>query len=150
MLRILRIFTALLGVLAFASSTIVPLPQVQAIGSQRLFLNLTTDEMVKAAMGLSMANNVLDRGGQVTVFCNVRAVRLVSKAIPQNIHALSNETLQQKILSIIAKGGEVRVCQMCMKQFGVKTTDLIPGVLLSNPDFSSDAVTDPDTNVVVY
>ena len=40
------------------------------------------------------------------------------------------------LAEVMGKGGAVLVCPMCMKHYGVKESDLLPGLKVGNPDLT--------------
>lgn len=54
-----------------------------AVNGQKLFVNLTSDEMNRAAMAIGFSSKVLqEKKIPVTIFLNVEGVRLADKSNP--------------------------------------------------------------------
>lgn len=100
-----------------------------------LFINMTADDGHRALMAISFGRNQLERGHGLTVFLNDRGVAVASKA-----NAARYPEQQKVLAAIVAKGGTVFVCPMCMKQYGVKEADLLPGLKVSNPALTGAAL----------
>jgi len=117
----------------------------------RLFINLTSDEMNRAAMAIGFGHKVLTkRKIPVTIFLNVAGVRLADKNIPQHSH-VSGKTPQQMLSGFMKDGGTVIVCPMCMKNVGGMTSnDLIDGVKVGGPDVTWPVLFADDTTVLSY
>lgn len=116
----------------------------------KLFVNLTTDDTWRAGMALKFSETALKKGHAVTVFLNVEAVRLASTKLPQHTNAMTGSTPREMLGAIIAQGGQVIVCPMCMKQAGVADQDLIKGAMVGKPDVTLPALFGDDTRVMSY
>ncbi len=110
-----------------------------------LFVNLTTDDAHRANMGISFGKNQLERGHPLTIFLNDKGVLIGSKA---NTAKFADH---QKVLSdLISKGATVLICPMCMKHYGVKESDLIPGLKIGNPELTGAAVFKDNTKTLTW
>lgn len=140
--------TSLLMSLLFAVlSTGVALAE----GSQKLFVNLSSDELNRAAMAISFSSKILtEKKIPVTIFLNVDGVRIADKGIPENRH-VSGKSLKEMLAAFIAAGGRVIVCPMCMANVGgMNKDDLIPGVEVGGPEVTWPALFAEDTVVLSY
>ena len=102
------------------------------IAPSELIINLTSDattEPESALMGLTFAEKALENGLTVTVFMNVRGVKLASTAAADI--SINDTNLHGIITRIIEKGGNVVACPMCMKVQGIAETDLMEGIKVS-------------------
>lgn len=116
-----------------------------------LFVSLTRDDLDRAAMAINFATKVRNETGKpATIFLNVEGVRLVDKAIPQNVH-VSGKTVHEMLQAFMDAGGVVLVCPMCMKNVGgLDQSDLIDGVIIGSPDYTWSAMFAEDVTVVNY
>jgi predicted peroxiredoxin len=116
-----------------------------------LFINLTSDEMNRAAMAIGFGHKILTKKKiPVTIFLNVEGVRLADRNIPQHTH-VSGKTNQQMLSEFMKDGGTVIVCPMCLKNVGGMTSDdLIEGVKVGGPDVTWPALFADDTTVLSY
>lgn len=123
-----------LGALVF-HPTIVATAQTEE--PERLFVNLTDDDINTSAMAINFATRVLnERGIAVTIFLNVEAVRLVDTNIPESTHP-NGMTPRQMLTAFMEAGGEVIVCPMCMANVGGMTeADLLEGVQVGSSDLT--------------
>lgn len=119
-------------------------------GAKTIFYNLTTDEAWNAGMALGQANKALESGYKVIVFLNVRGVLLASKSFKTDSLAASGMSLQDMLKGVMAKGGHVIICPMCMKKAGLDLEGLIEGVVVGGPDVTMKAMTADDTAVISY
>lgn len=125
-----------------------------AIGGETkksLFVNLTSNEMNRAAMAINFSTRIrTQKKIPVTIFLNVDGVRLVNRNIPGSTH-VSGKTLQQMLASFMASGGKVLACPMCMKNVGgMKKTDLMEGVVVGGSDVTWPALFADNTTVLNY
>ncbi len=101
-----------------------------------LIINLTSDvyeEPESSLMALHFAEKALENNISVTVFMNVRGVKLASNKSSEV--DFNGENLQEIITRIVDKGGKVVACPMCMKVQGVEESELINGIQVSTPNF---------------
>lgn len=110
-----------------------------------LFVNLTTDDAHRASMGISFGKNQMERGHPLTIFLNDKGVQLGSKA-----NATRFAEHQKLLADVLAKGGTVLICPMCMKHYGVKESDLLPGVKVGNPEATGAAVFKDNTKSLTW
>jgi peroxiredoxin family protein len=57
---------------------------------------------------------------------------------------------QQTIAALLEKGAVVYSCPMCMQHYGVNEADLLPGILVSNPDAIGKALFQPNTKTLTW
>jgi predicted peroxiredoxin len=130
---------------------VVAFQEAIASSDESLFVNLSTDELDRAAMAVNFSHKIL-KGKEipVTIFLNVEGVRLVDKNIPQNIH-VSGESVQDKLVSFMADGGTVLICPFCMNNVGGMTQEgVIDGVMLGGPDMTWTALFAEGARVLSY
>ena len=127
------------------------LPVAADEDEQRLFVNLTSDELDRAAMAIGFGTKVLqEKKIPVTIFLNVDGVRLADKNIPQNKYVTGN-TPQQMLQKFMESGGRVIICPMCMKNVGgMGKDDLIEGVEMGGPQVTWPALFDEYVTVLSY
>ena len=95
----------------------------------KLFVNLISDDLDRAAMAVSISNKVLStKKIPVTIFLSAQGVRWADKNIPQNKYA-NGKTVPEMLREFMKSGGQVILCKMCMKNVGgMKQEDVIDGV----------------------
>lgn len=94
-----------------------------------LFVNMTTDDPHRAKMALSFSLNQQKRGHPVAIFFNDKGVLVASVK-----HSETFAEAQKMASEIISAGGQILVCPMCMKHFGVEDSELIVGAEIGNPE----------------
>lgn len=135
----------LAAALAVALFTSVSVPSALAGEKDPLFINLTSDDGHRVRMALMFGGHQLARGHALSVFLNDRAVLAASKA-----HADKFGEQQKMIADLLAKGATILVCPMCMQNFGVKEADLIPGLLVGNPERTGAALFKDETKTLTW
>ncbi len=110
-----------------------------------LFVNLTTDDAHRADMGISFGKNQLERGHPLTIFLNDKGVFIGSK---ENATKFANH--QKMLGELVSKGAVVLVCPMCMKHYGVKEADLLPGLKIGNPELTGGALFKDNTKTLTW
>ncbi|WP_298432908.1 DsrE family protein [Ottowia sp.] len=133
----------LLGAALLAATALVtagcgamnPAATASAEASAPLFVNLVTDDAHRADMALTFSMNQFKLGHPLTVFLNDRAVAIASTA---NSNQFAKH--QKMLTELAGKGATVLVCPMCMKHFGVKPTDLLPGLKVGSPEVTGAAL----------
>jgi len=139
----MKLLSRLLLVFAFITgSGIAP---AFAGSTDPLFVNLTTDESHRANMGISFGMNQLERGHPLTIFLNDKGVLIGSKA---NASKFSEH--QKMLDKLMSKGGIVLVCPMCMKHYGIKESDLLPGLKVGNPELTGGALFKDNTKTLTW
>jgi len=143
-----RVFFATVLLLSFFAMPSIAPAQSE---NDKLFVNLTSDDIDRAAMAINFSTRVrVERKIPVTLFLNVEGVRIADKKIPEHQHA-TGKSLKSMLINFIAEGGRVLVCPMCMKNVGgLSKADLIDGVQLGGSDVTWPALFDKNTTVLSY
>jgi predicted peroxiredoxin len=118
---------------------------------QSLFVNLTSDEINRAAMAINLSTRILQQKKiPVTIFLNVEGVRLVDKDGIEHKHA-TGKSLREMLTEFMAAGGRVLACPMCMKNVGgLEKEDLLTGVEVGGSDTTWPALFDEGVTVLSY
>ena len=118
---------------------------VLADGPDPLFVNMTSDDAHRASMAIGFSKAQQGRGHPVTVFLNDKGVLVGSKA-----NAGKYAEQQKNLSDIMGNGGVVIMCPMCMQHYGVKQTDLLPGIQVGNPELTGNALFKDDTKTLSW
>ncbi len=113
--------------------------------SDPLFVNLTTDDTHRANMGISFGKNQLEHGHPLTIFLNDKGVFIGSK---ENATKFADH--QKALGELMSKGAVVLICPMCMKHYGVKEADLLPGLKVGNPELTGGALFKDNTKTLTW
>ncbi|WP_319584870.1 hypothetical protein [uncultured Pseudodesulfovibrio sp.] len=118
--------------------------------SRKVFTNVSTDDVNKAAMAIKFTHGIMKSSGMpATLFFNVYAVRLVNRNVPSPMYP-NGQSLLQMLEAFQKDGGIVLACPMCMKNVGGMTTaDLYPGVSAVEGG-GVKAASQPDTMILSY
>jgi sulfur relay (sulfurtransferase) complex TusBCD TusD component (DsrE family) len=135
----------LLAALLVSGLSAAPSGTAVAGSNDPLFINLTSDDGHRVNMALTFGGNQHARGHKLTVFLNDRAVLAASKA---NSDTFADQ--QKKIAELLATGATVLVCPMCMKHYGVKETDLLPGLKVASPELTGAALFADDAKTLTW
>jgi len=98
-------------------------------GDKKLFVNLISDDLDRAAMAVSFSKKILSTGDiPVTIFLSAQGVRWADKNIPQNRY-VNGKTVPEMLQEFMKSGGQVILCKMCMVNVaGIKQSDVIDGI----------------------
>ena len=110
-----------------------------------LYVNLTTNESHRANMAITFSKNQFERGHPLTIFLNDKGVYLGSKA-----NATTFPEHQKMLTELTNKGAVVLICPMCMKQYGIKEADLLPGVKIGSPELTGNALFKDNTKTLTW
>ena len=96
-------------------------------------------------MALTFGKNQMERGHPLTIFINDRGVEVASKS-----HAAKFADDQKVLGELTEKGAVVLICSMCMKHYGVKEADLLPGIKVGSPEVTGDALFKENTKTLTW
>jgi intracellular sulfur oxidation DsrE/DsrF family protein len=54
------------------------------------------------------------------------------------------------LADLMGKGAVVMICPMCMKQYGVNESDLLPGLKVGNPELTGAALFKDNTKTLTW
>ncbi|MBT3314140.1 MAG: hypothetical protein HN390_05960 [Anaerolineae bacterium] len=128
-----------------------PTPRTPEELKDGLFINMTTDDIDRAAMAVGFATKIRKQTGRpVTIFFNTQGVRLVDVDIPQSTHKSGN-TIHEMIQMFMDEGGVALVCPVCMVNVGgMETEDILPGVIIGTPEFTWGALFAENVTTLSY
>lgn len=132
------------GLLA-AALLCAPMAAAMAGANDPLFINLISDDGHRINMALGFGGAQHANGHKLTVFMNDRAVLAASKV---NQKKFSGQ--HAKIQELLDKGATILVCPGCMKHYGVKETDLLPGLKIGMPDVTGAALFQDNTKTLTW
>lgn len=119
-LRFLAVFALVFG---------ISLPAAAQEGPT-MVVSLNSAEVFSSQAAFEFARQIQQNGGAVVVYLNVDAVRLASARTPQAAGAVTGKSSHQLIAEIVAGGGRVFVCTVCVQQAGLSMRDRVEGVEL--------------------
>lgn len=110
-----------------------------------LFVNLTSDDPHRANMAITFGGNQHERGHPLTIFLNDKGVLIGSKA-----NSAKFADHQMALAELMSKGAAVIICPMCMKHYGVKESDLLPGLKVGKPELTGGALFKDNTKTLTW
>ena len=110
-----------------------------------LFVNLTSDDSHRANMAITFGGNQHERGHPLTIFLNDKGVLIGAKA-----NSVKFADHQKALTDLMSKGATVLVCAMCMKHYGVKESDLLPGLKVGKPELTGGALFKDNTKTLTW
>ncbi len=133
--------------LLIVSALIFGFSSVPAIAGDTdpLFVNMTTDDSHRATMAIKFGKSQLDRGHPLTIFLNDAGVLVGSKS-----NASRYNEQQKTLKEAMSKGAVVIACPMCMKHYGVKKANLLPGIQVGNPELTGTALFKGNTKTLSW
>jgi len=117
-------------------------------GDEKLFVNLTSDEMNRATMAIAYSTMVLTQKDiPVTIFLSVEGVRIVDMTLPKHRNAYG-KSLNEMMSEFMDAGGRVLLCGMCARNVGgIDEDDVLKGVQYGD---GMSALFEDDTSVLTY
>jgi predicted peroxiredoxin len=115
-----------------------------------IFYNVTTDEAWASGMALGQATMAKKEGYDIVVFLNVRGVYLADKGRAHDSFSGTGQDAPEMLANLVASGGRVIICPMCMKKAGLAEADLVDGVEIGGPSVTFPVMTADDTVVLSY
>ena len=110
-----------------------------------LFVNLTSDDSHRANMAITFGAKQSERGHPLTIFLNDKAVLIGSTT---NTGKFAEH--QKALADLMGKGATILICPMCMKHYGVKEADLLPGLKIGNPELTGGALFKDNTKTLTW
>lgn len=110
---------------------------------QKYFFMLTKGptDPARAFMAFGMAKMLAEQGHDVTLFCNLDAVRLLDKRQPLNLkYGVRENTVEDVYNGLIKAGGKFIACPNCSKVAGITAADLRKGAVMGNGKMVSKAI----------
>jgi predicted peroxiredoxin len=117
-----------------------------ANGSEtKLVYHLSSDEPWRATIALLDSQTMLNSGYNVTLMLSIEGVQLGVK----HPHLyLGLNPLTNNVTNFMDKGGNVIICEVCLKIAGYNNSDIIDGAILGTPAIMSDLLN--KTTVIDY
>jgi predicted peroxiredoxin len=111
----------------------------------KLVYHLSSDEPWRATIALLDSKTMLKMGYHVTLMLSIEGVQLGMKS-PH--HYLGLQPLTKNVSDFISNGGNVIVCEICLKIAGYNNTDIIEGSIIGSPKIMANLLN--QTTVVDY
>ena len=114
-------------------------------GKTKLVYHLSSDEPWRATIALLDSQTMLNRGYNVTLMLSIEGVQLGVKHPHQY---LGLNPLTNNVTNFMSNGGNVIICEVCLKIAGYDNSDIIDGAVVGTPTIMSELLN--KTTVVDY
>ena len=99
-----------------------------------LVYHLSSDEPWRATVAISDATTLLKLGHNVTLLLSVEGVQI---GVMHPHHYLGLNSLTGNVTNFIADGGNVIICEVCLRIAGYNNSDIIDGAIIGKPEIIS-------------
>jgi len=111
----------------------------------KIVYHLSSDEPWRATIALLDSQTMLNAGYNVTLMLSIEGVQL---GVKQPHHYLGLNLLTNNVTSFMNNGGNVIICEVCLKIAGYDNSDIIDGAIIGTPTIMSNLLN--KTTVVDY
>ena len=112
------------------SSSLFPFAQAREAGNPLVY-HLSSDEPWRATVAISDATTMLRLGHNVTLLLSIEGVQIGVKH-PHTYLGL--DMLTRNVTNFMAKGGNVIICEVCLRIAGYNNSDIIDKAVIGNPE----------------
>ncbi len=141
----MKILKALLFALALTFGAATSAVPVSAGEADPLLIKVVNDDAHRIHGALMFAETMAKDGHPVTVWITDRAVRIGSKERAGNLG-----DLQHTLNDLLKAKARIVLCPMCMAEYGVKESDLIPGMTIGDPALISQIIFKDNAKVITW
>jgi predicted peroxiredoxin len=127
------------------SNLIVPSIFAQDFNKTKLVYHLSSDEPWRSTIAILDSQTMLKMGYNVTLMLSIEGVQIGVKS-PH--HYLGLEPLTKNVSDFINNGGNVVICEVCLKIAGYDNSDIIEGSIIGSPALMANLLN--KTTVVDY
>jgi predicted peroxiredoxin len=99
-----------------------------------LVYHLSSDEPWRATVAISDATTLLKLGHNVTLLLSIEGVQI---GVMHPHHYLGLNSLTGNVTNFIADGGNVIICEVCLRIAGYNNSDIIDGAIIGKPEIIS-------------
>ena len=99
-----------------------------------LVYHLSSDEPWRATVAFSDATTLLKLGHNVTLLLSIEGVQI---GVMHPHHYLGLNSLTGNVTNFIADGGNVIICEVCLRIAGYNNSDIIDGAIIGKPEIIS-------------
>lgn len=146
----MKVITRILLSLVVALMLCIGTVPAKAGTPKRVMINVTTDDVNRAAMAISFAHAMMKNEGlEGTLFFSVTGVHLVDKDKPSPIYP-TGSSIADMLNAFMKDGGMVIACPMCMKNVGGMTNASLMDGVKAQKGMGVKAAVAPDTLVMTY
>lgn len=117
----------------------------QDVNKTKIVYHLSSDEPWRSTIAILDSQTMLKMGFNVTLMLSIEGVQLGVKS-PH--HYLGLEPLTKNVSDFINNGGNVVICEVCLKIAGYNNSDIISGSMIGSPTLMANLLN--KTTVVDY
>ena len=117
----------------------------QDVDKTKIVYHLSSDEPWRSTIAILDSQTMLKMGFNVTLMLSIEGVQLGVKS-PH--HYLGLEPLTKNVSDFINDGGNVVICEVCLKIAGYNNSDIIDGSMIGSPTLMANLLN--KTTVVDY
>ena len=117
----------------------------QDVNKTKIVYHLSSDEPWRSTIAILDSQTMLKMGFNVTLMLSIEGVQLGVKS-PH--HYLGLEPLTKNVSDFINDGGNVVICEVCLKIAGYNNSDIIDGSMIGSPTLMANLLN--KTTVVDY
>ncbi|MGN6708460.1 MAG: hypothetical protein ACTHKF_03850 [Candidatus Nitrosocosmicus sp.] len=107
--------------------------------------HLSSDDPWRATVALSDSQTMLDKGFNVTLMLSIEGVQL---GVKHPHHFLGLDLLTNNVTNFINNGGNLIICEVCLKIAGYNNSDIIDKAIIGTPQIMANLLN--KTTVVDY
>ena len=112
------------------SSSLLQYAQAKEVGNPLVY-HLSSDEPWRATVAISDATTMLKLGHNVTLLLSIEGVQIGVK----HPHAyLGLDMLTRNVTNFMANGGNVIICEVCLRIAGYSNSDIIDKAVIGKPE----------------
>ncbi|MBD0360314.1 MAG: DsrE family protein [Nitrososphaeraceae archaeon] len=108
------------------------------LNANPLVYHLSSSDPWRASIAISDATTMKNLGHNVTLLLSIEGVQV---GVQNPHHHLGLNNLVQNVTDFINIGGQVVVCEVCLKIAGYDTIDTINGTIIGTPEVTSKLLT---------
>ena len=111
----------------------------------KLVYHLSSDDLWRATVALSDSQNMLIEGFNVTLMLSIEGVQI---GVKHPHHFLGLDLLTYNVTNFINKGGNLIICEVCLRIAGYNNSDIIDKAIIGTPKIMANLLN--KTTVVDY
>jgi len=123
----------------------VPSIFAQEVNKTKLVYHLSSDEPWRSTIAILDSQTMLKMGYNVTLMLSIEGVQI---GVKNPHHYLGLEPLTKNVSDFINNGGNVVICEVCLKIAGYNNSDIINGSIIGSPALMANLLN--KTTVVDY
>ena len=127
------------------SNPSVPSVFAQEANKTKLVYHLSSDEPWRSTIAILDSQTMLKMGYNVTLMLSIEGVQI---GVKNPHHYLGLEPLTKNVSDFIDNGGNVVICEVCLKIAGYDNSDIIDGPIIGSPALMANLLN--KTTVVDY